>query len=96
MFGIIYGITDYERSLFGDPLMDFVFGFAEDNIGFKNGYGRSHSFSSNEQCLLHLYNIYNVLLIIIEGHYRELNENDQNEQHARRELMKAINKVKAY
>ncbi|MBS4219854.1 aminoglycoside phosphotransferase family protein [Bacillus sp. FJAT-49711] len=92
----ITGITDYERSLYGDPLLDFVFGFAEENEGFKNGYGRESSFSKREQCLLSLYQIYNLLLIIIEAHYRKYPNNEENEQKARIVLMEEIEKAKTW
>nr|WP_144920877.1 aminoglycoside 3'-phosphotransferase/choline kinase family protein [Paenibacillus bovis] len=90
----ITGITDFERSLFGDPLMDIVFGFAKDNEGFKKGMGRNSAFSKDEECLLSLYQIYFVLLIILEGHYRQLKDNEQNEQHAQQVLIEEIQKLK--
>ncbi|MBS4201878.1 phosphotransferase [Bacillus sp. FJAT-49732] len=92
----ITGITDYERALYGDPLLDFVFGFAEENEGFKNGYGRDSSFSNSEKCLLNVYQIYNLLLIIIEAHYRKYPDNEENEQKARIVLMEEIEKAKAW
>ncbi|MCR2822184.1 phosphotransferase family protein [Lederbergia panacisoli] len=92
----VTGIADYERSLYGDPLLDFIFGFAEENEGFKNGYERGSSFSKVEQCLLNLYQIYNLLLIIIEAHYRKYPNNEENEQKARTILMDEIEKAKAW
>ncbi|TDF96278.1 phosphotransferase family protein [Paenibacillus piri] len=92
----VTGITDCERSLFGDPLLDFVFGFVEQNEGFNRGYGRTQQAPSwSERCLLNLYGIYSILLIIMESRYRMLQGNEQDEDRARNELLEEIRKAKS-
>ncbi|GGH77891.1 aminoglycoside phosphotransferase (APT) family kinase protein [Pullulanibacillus pueri] len=88
----ITGITDCERSLFGDPLMDFVFGFVVDNKGFHNGYGHG-SFSPDETERLNLYTVYSLLLILVEGHYRQLKGNEQEEARVRQSLLEKLHHI---
>lgn len=72
----IIGITDWERSLYGDPLLDFVFGFVAGGYpfpaaaAFYEGYGREARLTRAEQIRVDLYALYAALLIVVEGQYR--------------------------
>lgn len=82
----IVGIIDWERSISGDPLMEFVCAllegvFASDGrAAFYAGYGRSCELSETERIRVDLYSIYLILLLIVEGYYRGY-RNPEQEQH---------------
>lgn len=66
--GRITGIIDFERALYGDPLMEH--GFMELHPEFLSGYGASELESPNGQVRRRLYNLYLFLIMTIEGYYR--------------------------
>lgn len=76
-------------------MMEFVFGFIENNDGFYLGYSRNMPSSSNELCLMNLYNLYNILMIIVESKYRKYENYDQDEARARFSFMEEIRKARA-
>ena len=82
----IVGITDWERSISGDPLMEFVCGLLEGlfapsgNAAFNAGYGRSGVLSETERIRVDLYSIYLALLLVVEGYYRGYRNPDQEQQ----------------
>lgn len=66
----ITGIIDCERAIWGDPLMEFVFGFTEDNAAFNIGYNRHKASTPEELSLKALYKLYLNLILIVEQYYR--------------------------
>jgi aminoglycoside phosphotransferase (APT) family kinase protein len=82
----IVGITDWERSISGDPLMEFVCALLEGlfapegNSAFNAGYGRSGALSDSERTRVALYSIYLALLLIVEGYYRGYRKPEQEQQ----------------
>jgi aminoglycoside phosphotransferase (APT) family kinase protein len=82
----IVGITDWERSISGDPLMEFVCALVQGlfapagNAAFNAGYGRSDVLSDSERIRVDLYSMYLALLLIVEGYYRGY-RNPEQEAH---------------
>lgn len=66
--GQITGIIDFERALYGDPLMEH--GFMELHPEFLSGYGKSELEAPKGQVRRRLYNLYLFLIMSIEGYYR--------------------------
>lgn len=76
--GQITGIMDFERALWGDPLMEYYFQWTTDNDGitaFMEGYGLT-SFTKEDRMKRIQYNIYLYLIMTIECSYRKY-ENDR-------------------
>lgn len=73
----ITGVVDCERAIWGDPILDFVFGFVEDNTAFNNGYGRKKAETTEERCRKSLYSLYLYLILVIECKYRFYPTDDQ-------------------
>ena len=70
----ITGIIDCERALLGDPLLEPVCGFLdENNIFMKNFYGKT-ILDDSEKIRVKLYKFYLFLLMVIECPYRQYNE----------------------
>jgi aminoglycoside phosphotransferase (APT) family kinase protein len=93
----ITGIIDFERSLWGDPLMEVNFGaFAplEPDSPLLQGYGRQMLATPAERVRRTLYNIYLFLIMIIECTYRRYPTQDQ-ENWARRLLAVELDKLQA-
>jgi aminoglycoside phosphotransferase (APT) family kinase protein len=93
----ITGIIDFERSLWGDPLMEVNFGaFAplEPDSPLLQGYGRQMLATPAEKVRRTLYNIYLFLIMIIECTYRRYPTQDQ-ENWARRLLAVELGKLQA-
>lgn len=70
--GKISALLDFERSLWGDPLMEYPFGLIRNNKAFLKGYG-PFSFDASgvsAQVRRTLYNLYHYLIVIIEKPYR--------------------------
>ena len=77
----ISGIIDFERALWGDPLMEYYFNEIPDNKvpkSFLDGYGICH-FTANEVRKRILYNIYLYLIMTIECSYRKYPDDTQYE-----------------
>lgn len=75
--GKITGIIDFERCLWGDPLMELYFGDFYDKSSFCRGYGNMELNTENAKCRRILYNIYLYLIMVIECKYR----NFQDQEH---------------
>lgn len=83
--GQITGLIDFERALWGDPLMEFQFRPYEVPATFAAGYGAQLIDSDDARVRRALYNIYLYLILIIECYYRRY-ETDDQERWARAEL----------
>ncbi len=75
----ISGIIDFERSLWGDPLMEATFVFAPPAglAAFTEGYGQTLLAPPAQAQRRTLYNIYLFLIMVIECHYRQYETPDQ-------------------
>lgn len=76
----IVGIIDWERALWGDPLMEYNFRSFTWNTNFLRGYGIEH-FSEQQKERILWYDIYLNLILYIEAFYRKY-PNRQGAQHA--------------
>ena len=73
----ITGVIDFERSLWGDPLMEMNFSpLARDTV-FSEGYGRPMLATPQQRIRRALYNIYVYLIMVIESYYRLYPTRDQ-------------------
>lgn len=91
--GRITGIIDFERALWGDPLMEFQYRTLEVAPAFRLGYGRSLLDSPTAVARRTLYNLYLYLIMIIECAYRAY-ETDDQEQWARQQLLADLARLK--
>lgn len=66
----ITGIIDFERSLWGDPLMEATLGKMSDEIPFIKGYGQRLFDTPAKLRRRHLYHLYLFLIMVIEAYYR--------------------------
>jgi aminoglycoside phosphotransferase (APT) family kinase protein len=73
----ITGLIDFERALWGDPLMEVNFGAFGVNPALVEGYGVDLLVSPNAQIRRTLYNIYLWLIMLIECTYRQYETADQ-------------------
>ena len=89
----ITGIIDFERALWGDPLMEVGFGAFGDNPHFRAGYGEDLLAVPGASTRKTLYNIYLYLIMVIECTYRQYETQDQ-ETWARAMLAAALEKLK--
>jgi len=70
--GKISGIIDFERSLFGDYLMEFYFRKCTLNKDFNTGYGIDlTTLDKKANIRLALYDLYLVIVWVVEYYYRE-------------------------
>lgn len=67
----ITGIIDFERALWGDPLMEATLGGMTDDIAFVQGYGRRLFDTPAKIERRKLYNLYLFLIMVIEAYYRD-------------------------
>ncbi len=67
----IAGIIDFERALWGDPLMEVYFGDMFRSESFCKGYGRDTLTSEKSKIRRIIYNIYVYLILFIECDYRK-------------------------
>ncbi len=82
----ITGLIDFERALWGDPLMEVCFdNFGNDTQHYLAGYGPNPLATPSGKMRRKLYNIYLYLIMIIESTYRQYETNDL-EQWARARL----------
>lgn len=91
--GRITGIIDFERALWGDPLMEFQYRTLEITPAFGRGYGRSLLDSPTAAARRTLYNLYLYLIMTIECYYRAY-ETDDQEQWARQQLAAELARLK--
>lgn len=68
--GRIVALIDWERALWGDPLMEYYFRYIEDSEHFCRGYGRIFD-SPNESARKNLYDLYIDLIYFIECYSRK-------------------------
>ncbi|MRN52371.1 phosphotransferase [Paenibacillus sp. LC-T2] len=68
--GRIVALIDWERALWGDPLMEYYFRYIENSEHFCRGYGRSFD-SPNESARKNLYDLYIDLIYFIECYSRK-------------------------
>jgi aminoglycoside phosphotransferase (APT) family kinase protein len=88
----VTGIIDFERALWGDPLMEVGFGAFGDNPHFRAGYGEDLLAKPQAATRKTLYNIYLYLIMVIECAYRQY-ETDEQENWARGLLAAALEKL---
>ncbi len=91
----ITGIIDFERALWGDPLMEVGFGAFGENPHFRAGYGEDLLAAPGAALRRTLYNLYLYLIMIIECTYRQYETSDQ-ETWARRMLSVELEKLKDF
>jgi aminoglycoside phosphotransferase (APT) family kinase protein len=73
----ISGIIDCERAIYGDPLVELVFGFLVNNESFMKSYRDEIPFDRDEELRIILYRIYIYLILIIECSYRKYPDDNQ-------------------
>lgn len=73
--GKITGLIDFERALWGDPLMEVYFGRFNRSVGFSRGYGLAVA-TRNQRRRRVLYDFYLDLILWIECTYRQYENND--------------------
>lgn len=89
----ISGIIDFERALWGDPLMEVGFGAFGDNPHFRAGYELDLLAAPEASTRKMLYNLYLYLIMVIECRYRQYETHDQ-ETWARSMLAAELEKLK--
>jgi aminoglycoside phosphotransferase (APT) family kinase protein len=77
--GRINGVFDFERALWGDPLLEVNFGVFRDSAEFDAGYGMEMLATRAQQRRRCLYNIYLFLIMVVEVYYRQYETEDQAE-----------------
>jgi aminoglycoside phosphotransferase (APT) family kinase protein len=90
----ITGIIDFERSLWGDPLMEANFRTMDEANAFGEGYGVPMLDTPNKRLRRTLYNVYLYLIMVIEHHYRNYESWDVTNW-AHGELVKALESLNA-
>jgi fructosamine-3-kinase len=91
----INGIVDFERALWGDPLMECLFGFRGPHSAYAQGYGEQMLVTKEQFCRRTLYNIYLYLIMVIECAYRRY-ETQNQENWARSQLVKELARLDTY
>ncbi len=72
----VVGLIDWERALFGDPLMEDRFRRHTRNDAFLRGYGKD-KLSESEMQRIYWYDILLYLTMMTEGQYREYEDDGQ-------------------
>lgn len=94
--GRIVSIIDHERVFFGDPLMEAGFAAAalDDPVladGFARGYGRDpRAFTGQERARRRLYDLYLIMIMVIETVYRGHTDPAQQYDQARARLERVM------
>ena len=86
------GIIDFERALWGDPLMEVGFASAQADTPFMHGYGLRMLDTPGQQLRRTLYSVYVFLIMVIECTYRQF-ETDDQERWSRPRLQAALEKL---
>jgi aminoglycoside phosphotransferase (APT) family kinase protein len=81
----ITGIVDFERAIYGDPLLEPVCGFLLENQAFMHAYLGRAELTPAESVRVTLYKIYLFLIMVIECPYRRYPD-DRQEKWAREQL----------
>lgn len=89
----VTGIIDWERSLWGDPLMEVGFRTFSDNTYFQKGYGIK-SLTEKQKRRALWYDIYLMLLVALEFEYRKYETMDSY-HYSTQLLMEQFEKVKS-
>jgi aminoglycoside phosphotransferase (APT) family kinase protein len=89
----IIGLIDFERALWGDPLMEANFGAFGVNPSFLEGYGSEMLATQNQNIRHALYDVYLFLIMVIECYYRNY-ETDRQEIWARGKLVAELDILK--
>ena len=88
----ITGVIDFERALWGDPLMEVQYRTLETSPGFAEGYGRPMLDTPAERLRRVLYNVYLYLIMVIEAAYRQY-ETRELELWARQQLAQELERL---
>lgn len=73
----IIGVIDFERILWGDPLIESIFGNLNPDSPAARGFGSEVLKSPDQKVRRMLYNTYLWLIMIIETYYRRFETKDQ-------------------
>ncbi len=76
--GALTGLIDFERALWGDPLIEVYFSHFYDSAGFLRGYGQDLLAAPGARTRRMLYNLYLMLIMVIECEYRQYPEQHKN------------------
>ncbi len=90
--GLISGLIDFERALWGDPLMEFQYRTLEISPAFESGYGASLLDSASALTRRTLYNLYLYLIMVVECSYRHY-ETDDQDRWARQQLAADLDRL---
>lgn len=90
----ISGVIDFERALWGDPLMEFQFRAPANLPELDDAYGRRMLETGPQRQRRLLYNIYLYLIMVIECTYRQYPTDDQ-ERWAREQLAQDLERLSA-
>jgi aminoglycoside phosphotransferase (APT) family kinase protein len=90
--GLITGLIDFERALWGDPLMEFQYRTLEVTPAFESGYGAALLDSPTAVARRTLYNLYLYLVMVVECAYRHY-ETDDQERWARQRLAADLDRL---
>ncbi len=85
----VTGIFDFERVLWGDPLMETNFGYVEEGSPFMLGYGLAMKDTPAKRLRRKLYAVYLYLIMIIECDYRAYAD-DRQKKWARAQLEQTL------
>lgn len=89
--GKISGIIDFERAIWGDPLMENFFRFHCRSASYAKGYGRD--LREEAPIRAFLYDMYLYLIMVIETKYRNYPD-DWQLQFATKQLKNTVDKLK--
>ena len=89
----VTGLIDYERALWGDPLMEFIFHNLDADSNYIQGYGAPLLATPEQRLRRLLYNAYFFLVLIIECPFRQY-ETDDQENWARPKLEEVLERLK--
>jgi aminoglycoside phosphotransferase (APT) family kinase protein len=92
--GKLTGVIDFERALWGDPLMEVQYRTLEVSAGFAEGYGCPMLTTPAERLRRLLYNIYLYLIMVIEAAYRQY-DSQELELWARQQLAQELERLAA-
>ncbi len=78
--GSISSVIDFERSFWGDPVMEYPFGLMSNKNAFIRGYNRDNGFKNDAYTCVRrtIYNIYHYLIVKIEKPFRGFPESSHN------------------
>lgn len=82
----VTGLIDFERALWGDPLMEFCFLPFPEGSAYRDGYAQDMLVTPGQQRRRILYNIYLYLIMVIECTYRQYDSDNHQEAWARAQL----------